>query len=262
MRGRAPRVKLLLGIPSAGAPAAPFLESLGKIALPADATSVERAVITGNFVPAQRDLLVERALERGVDVLVMCDDDMVLPADAIVRLCATLARYEDAALAGALYYSRDGFRPMTVDRWNPEDTRTAVIPAFDRDPVAVDGVGFGCVAVKASALQALAPPYFSAHVFIERTAGRVRVCDEDYLFCARLRAAGWRVLLDPAVRCGHYDRGSQTTAPRAWEPAAVTSRERMAAIVDGRPQLVHPVTDAPGTPETHVTTEIDYVIGS
>ncbi|HEY5339751.1 MAG TPA: hypothetical protein VIK27_01890, partial [Candidatus Aquilonibacter sp.] len=138
-------MKLLLGIPSAGSPAAPFLESLGKIALPAEATTVERAVITGNFVPAQRDLLVERALEREADVLVMCDDDMVLPPDTIVRLCGTLARNEDAAIAGALYYSRDGFRPMAVDRWDPRDTRTAVIPAFDREPIAVDGVGFGCI---------------------------------------------------------------------------------------------------------------------
>ncbi len=95
-------------------------------------TALERAMITGNFVPAQRDLIVERALERDADVLIMCDDDMVLPPDVFVRFVRrALCKRRACALAGALYYSRDGFRPMAIDGWDPADTRTAVIPAFD-----------------------------------------------------------------------------------------------------------------------------------
>jgi GT2 family glycosyltransferase len=219
-----------------------------------------RCVITGNFIPAQRDLIVERALESGVDILIMCDDDMVLPADAFARLCATLTANPRAAIAGALYYSRDGFRPMVVDNWNEDDTRTAIIPAFDREPVAVDGIGFGCVALRVSALRELVPPYFSSHVFIEREAGRVRICDEDYLFCAKLRRANWLVLLDPSVRCGHYNRQLQRTMPDVWEGADATSQPRMAALVDGRPMLI-PVSDAPAnTSEAHVQANVQYIV--
>ncbi len=253
-------MKLLLGIPSAGSPVAPFLESVAQLRLPPSVTVLERVLITGNFVPAQRDLIVERALERNADVLIMCDDDMVLSPNALVDLCALLEADARNALAGALYYSRDSFRPMVVDRWDENDTRTAVIPAFDREPVPVDGVGFGCVALRVSALRELMPPYFAAHVFIERSAGRVRVCDEDYLFCARLRKAGHRVFLHPGVRCGHYDRQSSAIAPKAWEPPEITRRERMAALVDGHPVLVEARPAPTSTTESHVRANVDYVI--
>ncbi len=253
-------MNLFLGIPSAGTPSGPFLQSLAAIELPPATRSLERAVVTGNFVPAQRDLIVERALERNADVLVMCDDDIVLPRDALVRLCSTLDVAPNAALAGALYYSRDGFRPMVVDRWDERDTRTAVIPAFDRSPVLVDGVGFGCVAMRTAALRDLQPPYFSAHVFVERAAGRVRICDEDYLFCARLRRAGYRVLLDPGVRCGHYDRATNATVPSAWEPPEVTSRVRMAALVNGRPAVIDAAEGHAPSAETHVPADVEYIV--
>jgi hypothetical protein len=253
-------LRILLGIPSAGTPAAPFIESLAKIELPVSAEQFARCVITGNYIPAQRDLIVERALESGVDILVMCDDDMVLPVGAVTALCSTLAANPRAAVAGALYYSRDGFRPMAVDKWNEHDTRTAVIPAFDREPVAVHGVGFGCVALRVSALRDLMPPYFSAHVFVERQAGRVRICDEDYLFCAKLRRANWLVLLDPSVRCGHYNRQLQRAMPDVWEGPDVTSQARIAALVDGRPTLI-PARDIPAsTPEAHVQADLQYIV--
>ena len=253
-------MKLLLGIPSGRAPAAPFLESLATLKLPASAEQITRCVITGNYVPAQRDLIVERALESGVNVLIMCDDDMVLPPHAVAGLCATLEANPRAAVVGALYYSRDGFRPMVVDKWNEHDTRTAIVPAFDREPVAVDGVGFGCVALRVSALRELMPPYFAAHIFVEREAGRVRVCDEDYLLCAKLRRASWLVMLDPNVRCGHYDRRLERTMPGVWEGPEVTSQSRMAALVDGRPTLI-PLRDVPdSTAEAQVQADLRYII--
>jgi hypothetical protein len=254
------QLKLFLGIPSAGSPAAPFLESLAKIELPASVSQFGRTIVTGNYVPAQRDLLVERALEFNADVLIMCDDDMVVPPDVIALLCAALDDDPRAAVAGALYYSRDGFRPMAVDRWNEGDTRTALVPAFDRAPTAVDGVGFGCVALRVAALRELMPPYFATHVFVERSAGRVRICDEDYLFCARLRRAGGRVLLVPAARCGHYDRQSQAVVPASWEPPEVTNRQRMAVLVDGRLALIEAGETSGSAPETHVRADVQYIV--
>jgi hypothetical protein len=253
-------LKLLLGIPSAGTPAQPFLDSLAALVLPPSVTEFERIVVGGNYIPAQRDLIGERALETGAEILMMCDDDMVLPADVVAQLCAALDADPNAALAGALYYSRDGFRPMAVDRWNESDTRTAMVPAFDRVPVAVDGVGFGCVAIRVTALHELMPPYFPAHVYVEKTAARARVCDEDYLFCARLRRAGKRVLLVPSVRCGHYNRQLQRTMPDVWEPPEITAQPRMAALVDGKPVLIPAREGAQSTPETHVPASLTYII--
>jgi hypothetical protein len=253
-------VKLFLGVPTGGSPAKPFVESLQRLALPST-TAFERAIVTGNFVPAQRDVILERALAWDADFVAMVDDDMVLPPDALHRLCEALQRDERAGLAGALYYSRDGLRPMAVDGWDPQDTRKGWIPAFDdRTPVGVAGVGFGCVVIRAAAVTAFERPFFASHVYVERAAGRVRVCDEDYLFCARLRAAGFAALLHPGVRCGHYDRNRNAVAPRFWEPPDATGHPRV-LVQSGERYALVPLAQAPAQtrPERHVRAGVTYV---
>jgi GT2 family glycosyltransferase len=220
-------VKLLIGIPTGGQPTRPFLDALRELTLPPSVDDADRVVWTGNFVPAQREMIARDAIERGVDLLAMIDDDIVAPPDALVRLVAALDADPKAAIAGALYYSRDSARPMAVARWDSRDTTTAAIPAFADAPVRVEGVGFGCVVVRTAALRALLQPYFAAHLFVDRRSRVVRQCDEDYLICERFRHAGWNVLLHPGVRVGHYDRATQQTAPAQWESQADTNRLRM-----------------------------------
>jgi hypothetical protein len=117
---------------------------------------------------------------------------------------------------------------MAVARWTSSDTTTAAIPAFNAStPAIVDGVGFGFVVVRVAALRTLSEPYFSAHVYVDEATRSVRQCDEDYLFCERARRAGWRVLLHGGVRAGHYDRATDSVAPRAWERDEETDRLRM-----------------------------------
>ena len=232
-------MKLLIGIPTAGQPTRPFLDALAKITLPASVTEADRLVWTGNAIAVQREMIARDAIARGTDLLAMIDDDIVAPPDALVRLIEALDGDPGAALAGALYYSRDSARPMAVTRWDSSDTTSAAIPAFAAGRVAViDGVGFGCVVVRVEALRALASPYFAAHVYVDANSRVVRQCDEDYLLCERLRAAGRRVLLHAGVRAGHYDRGRETTAPERWEPDAETDRLRMIVLRDGGTQLV------------------------
>ena len=232
-------MKLLIGIPTNGQPTRPFLDALRELALPASVDDADRVVWTGNLVAAQREMIARDAVDRGVDLLAMIDDDIVAPPDALVRLVDALEADPRAAIAGALYYSRDSARPMAVARWDSRDTTSAAIPAFAGETVArIDGVGFGCVVVRTAALRALSLPYFAAHVFVDRQARVVRQCDEDYLLCERLRGAGWHVLLHAGVRVGHYDRATQTTAPARWESDAETDRLRMIVLEPGGTRLV------------------------
>jgi hypothetical protein len=252
----------MLGIPTGGSPAAPFLESLGHLTLPDGVGAIQRAVVTGNFVPAQRDLLLERAIESGAGVLVMADDDMILPPNALQGLCALLEARPDCALAGALYYSRDGLRPMTVDGWDPSDSGQGWIPAFGAGvPVEVAGVGFGCVAIRIDAVRDFERPFFASQIFVERAAQRVRVCNEDYLFCHRLRTAGRVVMLHPGVRCGHYDRATDRIAPHAWEPDSATAMPRVLSKTGDRYRMI-PLADAPAPAggERHVAADVTYVL--
>jgi len=253
-------MKLLIGIPTAGSPAKPFLESLAKLQLPEAVTSVDRITVTGNFVPAQRELILRRALSIGAGAIAMIDDDIVLPPDALARLNEVLEAQPGCALAGALYYSRDGLRPMAVNGWSELETTAARTPAFDRSPVEVDGVGFGCVLMRCSVLANLDQPFVGTQVYVEETANRVRICNEDYLFCAKLRRAGHAIVLDPRVRCGHYDRAANRIVPEVWEPAASTSIDRMTVMhPDGSVSLVPFDANTPQAKERHMTAPLDYI---
>lgn len=243
-------MKLLIGIPTGGQPTRPFLDALGTLRLPASVTEADRLVWTGNAVAVQREMIVRDALARGTDLLAMIDDDIVAPPDALALLIGALEADPGAAIAGALYYSRDSARPMAVSRWNSGDTTSAAIPAYGGDGVApVDGIGFGCVVVRMDALRALSAPYFAAHVYVDERSRVARQCDEDYLLCERFRQAGWRVLLHAGVRVGHYDRGTNTTAPARWETDAETDRLRMIVLRDGRTELVPFDDSVPRAPE-------------
>jgi hypothetical protein len=252
--------RVLLGVASAGHPAAPFLDALAKLRLPMNVAVLERSVAVGNYIPAQRELIMDDAVAGGFDYLFFVDDDIVLPEYALEHLVQTAESDPATAVVGGLYYSRDSARPVTVANWRSTDTSTAHIPAFTTMSTGVvDGVGFGCALLRVSAAAALSAPYFPAHVYIERAARRARQCDEDYLYCERVRQAGHVVRLDARVRCAHYDRGSDSTAPAAWESDVVTSEPRMIVAEGGATRLVPLVESAPRQAERHVPADLTYV---
>ena len=253
-------LRVLLGVASGGKPSAPFLAALAHLRLPRNVAPLRRSVAVGNFVPAQRELIAGDAVGDGFDYLFFVDDDVVLPEDALERLVETAEADPRTSVVGGLYYSRDSARPMAVAGWSSEDTSTAHIPAFTASSTGiVDGIGFGCALLRVSALAALAPPYFPAHVYIERSARRARLCDEDYLYCERVRLAGGLVRLDARVRCGHYDRESDATAPVRWETDADTAGARMIVAEPGGTRLVALDETAPRVAERHTPANVVYI---
>lgn len=253
-------MNLLIGIPTGGRPAQPFIESLKSIELPAQITGFDNISVTGNFVPAQRELLARHALRVKADYLVMIDDDIIVPADAITQLLSVFDSDPKTGIAGGLYYARDGIRPMAVADWKPYDTTCAYTPAFTDEPVAVDGVGFGCVMIKCDVFRSMEQPFFHAQVFLEESLRRVRVCNEDYLFCRRAAQAGFATYLHAGVRLGHFDRGSGKTFPLEWESAEVTARKRMGVMRDGTFVLVPLDENVPHVDERHMQGSLDYIL--
>ena len=252
--------RILLGVASGGSPTAPFLDALGKLALPAGVAALERSVAVGNFIPAQRELIMDDALAQGFDYLFFVDDDIVLPPNALELLLQTAEADPATAVVGGLYYSRDSVRPIAVADWCSTDTSSAHVPAFTATSATfVDGVGFGCALLRVSSARTLSPPYFPAHIYIERSAHRVRQCDEDYLYCERVRDRGYFVRLDARVRCAHYDRTSDSSAPARWEDDAQTGTSRMIVAESGTTRLVPLDTSVPRVAETHARADVVYI---
>jgi Glycosyl transferase family 2 len=253
-------LRVLLGVASGGHPTQPFIASLSKLKLPANFAPLKRSVAVGNYIPGQRELIMSDAVDEGFDYLFFVDDDVVLPEDSLAKLVATAEADPLTAVVGGLYYSRDSLRPIAVAEWDSSDTSTAHIPAFtsmSTDPV--DGIGFGCALLRVSVAKQLGAPFFAAHIYIERQARRVRQCDEDYLYCERVRKSGHVVRLDARVRCLHYDRESDSTAPVSWESDAVTSAPRMIVLEDGVTRLVPLDARVPRVVERHAPADVTYI---
>lgn len=252
--------RILLGIASGGSPAQPFIEALGQLRLPAGVPTLERSVAFGNYIPAQRELIMADALDGGYDYLFFVDDDIVLPSDALERLLETIERDPQTAVVGGLYYSRDEVRPIAVGGWDSSDTTTAYVPAYTSTSVElVDGIGFGCALLRVATARELAPPYFPAHVYLERKARVARQCDEDFCYCERVRKHGYTVRLDARVRCGHYDRQRKIAFPQTWEPDEITGTARMIVAGPQRPQLVPFDPSAPRIREEHLVADLVYI---
>jgi hypothetical protein len=149
---------------------------------------------------------------------------------------------------------------MAADHWRSDDTTTAAIPAYVDALTYCDVVGFGCVGMRVSALRSLTAPYFNAHVYVEEQAARVRICNEDYLFCEHVRRAGWHVALHAGIRCKHYDRHSSTAYPREWETPSMTNVERMIVVEPGPSYRLVPYDTTIATiRERHNTANIEYL---
>jgi hypothetical protein len=189
-------MRLFLAILSPGTPAAPFLESLKKLRLP-KGTVTMHSVVTGDFVPAQREILFTQALDWGADYILALDDDINLHENTLLALNDAINKDERAAVVGAVSLSRGGLEPMVRGTWD----------AANPVPTPIEAVGFGCALIRASILRDFQRPYFASQVFLDTSAGRASVRNEDYLFCERVRNAGYSVLLHAGVRVARLDVG-------------------------------------------------------
>jgi hypothetical protein len=67
------------------------------------------------------------------------------------------------------------------------------------------------------------------------------------------------VRLHGGVRCGHYDRTSNTIVPQTWEDPSVTNRRRMFVRTPEGEALIDPDFSLPAAAELHQTVAFDYV---
>ncbi len=75
---------------------------------------------------------------------------------------------------------------------------TTLIPAKREDLIECDGIGGGCLLIHRRVFEAIEQPYFKCNpnTFI----------GEDFYFCRKAQAAGFKIYLDPGVLCGHKQK--------------------------------------------------------
>lgn len=79
------------------------------------------------------------------------------------------------------------------------NSEAVILPATKEDLIEVDGVGGGCLLIHKRVLDAIEPPWFEYNVGTN--------VGEDFYFCRKVQAAGFKIFLDPGVICGHRQKG-------------------------------------------------------
>lgn len=223
---------------------------------------VEDHKFTSGPVQMARSFAANAAIEGGYDFVVMHDDDLVVdpggpagnPIDAWAEV---MAAHPDVGMIGAVYL-REKPQIPTVVLPHPQHPAELchVVAGFPFKPLNVGGVGTGFVMIRVSALAAIAaiedqeeapapfrggsPPLFRFD-FRRTEWGQMAEVGEDYEFCIRMRAAGFKVLADPRVDTIHLkDSGPLRFNWHDWETAWTEQVEARATAL--RAQLAPEMT--------------------
>lgn len=146
----------------------------------------------GYSVDTARNLVVEHALEIGYDYILWIDSDIIVPKDILTKL---LAHKEDI-VSGVYSYKVIGATEAVAKKYGPDgiylDLQLDDVRAM-KGLQEIDAVGFGCILTSTEVFKKMKPPYF----IYDDDMG------EDVYFCKNAQALGYKVWLDPAIKCGH-----------------------------------------------------------
>jgi GT2 family glycosyltransferase len=138
-----------------------------------------------------RNRVVEEACRSDADWVFWCDSDIVLPVDAISTLLARARQFDHHFLTGIYFQRAAPYFPLVAHR-DPKGSFQWVVKWPPNAYFPVDGCGFGVVLTSISMLRAIEPPWFKYEKY-----------SEDFDFCIKAAAKGYKLYCDSSVRCGH-----------------------------------------------------------
>lgn len=153
-----------------------------------------------------RNQLVRKALELAADRVLFLDADMTFAGDLVPALVKDMTA-SGAGIVSGCYFKKAPPHPcVSAVRKNPDDPQllTPIDPCNpspdDRGLVDCDVVGMGAALVDREVFEALPPPWFEYEVY-EKTGERT--VTEDVPFCRRAKEAGFGIVTDVRLVCGH-----------------------------------------------------------
>ena len=174
--------------------------------------------VRGYDCATARNRIAQLALDNGVDYVLMVDNDVILPKDALVNLL------DDAKLVTLGSYAHR-------DTDNIYRGRTCVCKLYDDEgkkhfnypldseymaqelsslrndgqyKVEIHGGGMGCALIKTDVFRMIAYPWYDWVNYKSR-----RMLSEDLYFCEQCKKRGIKIYTDTRVACGHMLRHVQ-----------------------------------------------------
>lgn len=174
------------------------LEERGKLLKESTRFEFFQITVGRVLTPYAREEIAKRALDAGMDYLMMIDDDMIIEQiDIFEKLYANQVDIV-APLAFTRGYPHKPVIYQCVEGWDSVTKKdyfiNTTVMNYPREKlVRCDAVGFGAVLMKADVLKAVSEPRFMS------TCGT----GEDIYFCYQAGKLGFKTYMDTRVKLGH-----------------------------------------------------------
>lgn len=176
--------------------------------------------VRGYDVATARNRIAQMSLDLGVDYVLMVDNDVVLPANALKLL---LEDPKDICLGYYAHRDDDNvYRGKTcICRLKDEDgneyyhfpleseytaTEMKAMADAGETKIEVHGGGMGCALIKTDVFRTAGYPWYDWVNYGDANRGML---SEDLYFCVLCRNTGFKIYSDVRVGCGHLLRHVQ-----------------------------------------------------
>lgn len=173
--------------------------------------------VRGYDCATARNRIAQTAIDKGTDYVLMVDNDVVLPPDALKNLLegeknVTLGYYAHRG-ADNRYNGRtcicklEDENGVNYFHYPLESEYTAAemkaMADGGKTKVRIHGGGMGCALIRTEIFQKLPYPWYDWVNYDDDKRGML---SEDLFFCERCKAAGFHIFTDVRVGCGHLFR--------------------------------------------------------
>ncbi len=170
--------------------------------------------VRGYDCATARNRAVKLALDSGYDYLLMVDNDVVLPADALVNLlddpkdvCLGYYAHRDTdnIYRGRTCVCKTGwFNYPLESEYTAEELKN--LKASGTRKIVIHGGGMGCAFIRTDVFRRIKYPYYDWVNYADDHRGML---SEDLYFCEQCRVENIPIYTDTRVGCGHVLRRIQ-----------------------------------------------------
>ena len=162
--------------------------------------------VRGYDVATARNNIALKAIELGVDYVLMVDNDVVLPKDTLVHFAEDIKPVQLGVYSHRPKEETEDFLSIIFgnDRndWKHQYTIDE-INSLHEPKVLVRGGGLGCALIKTDVFNEIRYPYF---VWVAFFSDPKKHLSEDLYFCEQCIGKHIPIYIDTRVKCGHVIR--------------------------------------------------------
>jgi len=183
-------VRILIALPTAKNIETETFLSIYYLDIP-EGVHVDLSCFYGYRIDQVRNLIVDHGLKNNYDYILFVDSDMILPRETLTALYN-----QQKDIVSGVYVKRALGKENIAEAyiWDPIENKIRNIDRPEdlrEELMEVEGIGFGCVLVKADVLRAIGYPQFQYFATLDFN----ETISEDSYFCMEAKKKGYKIHL-------------------------------------------------------------------